>query len=152
MANDLWGEPPTKRPIRGAYERHGYAPNGRIGPREAGSIFAGATQLQAVFIPASGAIEMLASSSMPQGSAFTIAWLTQSLGFIGLKVLANMLRCYGASLVRDFGAWLWECITYLFGGMWNSSPSSEPKRPGLFQRLFGPRKRRRVIRRRRRVV
>lgn len=154
MAGDLWATPPRKKPIRGAYERNDFTPTGTFGPREAGSTFAGTLQAGAIAIPAAMAIEHLADSSMPAGAAFGAAWFTQALGFLVLKVIASMLRSYGASLFRDFGAWLWEVITGWFGVIWPDAiphPDGQP-RPGIIDRLFGLRRKRRIRRRRRRVI
>ena len=147
----LWGVPP----IRGTYQEQEYAPAGRFGPREAGSVFANVALLQPVMAVTSFEIEKLAQQAhpgIPTGFAFSSAWLSQVLVTIFLKVFANMLRNFGASFARDFGAWLWQRIlvstfSAVFGWMlpwnWGSRNEPQPDNDGWFPRPDEPRRRRR---------
>lgn len=149
MAKKLWASPPS-RPIKGTYTAHGYAPYKRFGPREAGSVFEDAA-LSAIWIPLVAVeLEMLAQRA-EMGSTPGLVGGLSGVGIfalrIGLKALANYLRRNGESLFRDIGAWLWLWIESWFG--WNKPPGPPrppaPPRPGIFQRLFGWRRRRRIM-------
>lgn len=109
MAEDLWGKPP-RRQVKGCYDACDYSPGGKIGPREAGSIFANLALIQSIVIPVAWELDNLASAShpgLPRGAVGFGAWISQTLFYLLLKIVANMLRNYGASWARDLGAWIW---------------------------------------------
>lgn len=111
----LWGKPPR----RGMYERCDYSGPGRFGPREAGSTFATSMLIQPVILSTSAVLESYATQADPSTSGvavFTAAYFLQLATVIGFKVLANLLRNYGTSWARDFGAWLWEILAGWFRG------------------------------------
>ena len=108
MSNALWGRPP--RHVRGTYDEFDYAPRGRIGPREAGSIAANTAMVQPMIMATSYEIERFAHQAMPNlapGVAGISSWALQTVFFMALKVLANLLRNNGTSLFRDLFAYLW---------------------------------------------
>ena len=149
----LWAEPPK---LRGAYEGCDYAAPGKIGPREAGSIFANVAMIQAITIPIAYEIEAMAAKAypgLPFGVAGASAWFGQTVAYLVLKISAQLLRNYGASFARDFGAWVWlRWIGPLFSAaaslLWGNAPlPGKPAQPGIFKRLFGLRRKRRRVRR-----
>lgn len=105
----LWGTPPQQR--RGAYRHAKPTPRGRFGPAEAASTAHFATMVQPFLITASYAIEEVAAANDPSLSGrvmtFGLAWVLQTLFAMLLKVFAGILQDHGASLLHDFGAWLW---------------------------------------------
>lgn len=137
----LWGSPPSKRPrVRGSYEASGYSPKGKMGARDAGSIFENAVILTPIITATSYQIEALAMKSapgLPMGLAGVSSWLFQVAVWLGLKALANTMRNYGASLLRDIGAWVWsQFLEGLWSGVKDSLRSLWP---------FGRRRRRWII-------
>lgn len=110
---ELWGTPPR---LKGSYEGHDYAPLGKLGPREAGSIAANTMIAQPAILAASWEIEQLAQRSMPTltpGMAGLSSWFVQTLIFLALKVIANLLRNNGGSLFRDVAAWAFSWVMRL---------------------------------------
>lgn len=124
----VFAEPPKR--IRGAYECYEYAPAGSFGPREAGSTLSAVAMLQPIMLATSYEIEALASQSgygLPTGVAFGSSWLAQTAATVALKVIANILRNYGAGIVRDLGAWLWgQFVMALARSMWDGIKSLWP--------------------------
>jgi hypothetical protein len=117
-----WGATPKK--VKGAYHRAPFAPAGSFGPREAGSTLATAMMLQPVMLATSYTIEQYAEQANPATSGmavFGVSYLLQLCVTLGLKIVANLLRNFGASVARDVGAWLWFHVTTAIGvSLWDS--------------------------------
>lgn len=118
----LWGTPKRRR-VRGSYEAADYAPRGKFGPREAGSVFENTVIVSGVSAVAM-AVDQLATSytpGLPSGMAGVSTWLLQVVIWVACKAWASTFRSYGASLLRDLGAWIWD---QLLSGFWSGLKDS----------------------------
>jgi hypothetical protein len=126
----LWGEPPKR--VKGAYNHAPSTGVGGFGPREAGSTLATLGMLQPVMLATSFTIEQYAEQANPASSGlavFGVSYLLQLCVTLGLKIIANLLRNFGASVVRDIGAWLWYHIATAIGvSLWDWITGWRPRR------------------------
>ena len=109
VKDPLWGRPPQR--VRGSYDKFDDAPRFKLGPREVGSIAENTAIAQPMIIATSYEIERFAHEAMPTlapGMAGISSWAIQTLFFLALKIVANMLRNNGSSWIRDLGAFLWS--------------------------------------------
>lgn len=116
--HEMWGKPPESKARRrqwtGCYSEVGYSPRGKFGPREFGSTLALGVLVQPVVLATSATIELLADRAYPgisEGRVAIGSYFFQMAVVMAMKAFAGMLRSYGSSMIRDFGAWLW--VRYL---------------------------------------
>lgn len=112
--HSVWGEPPAmlkrRRRWEGCYETAPYSARGRFGAREFGSTVATGVLIQPIVLATSAVIELLAERAYPghsAGQAGLVSYFMQMTLVMAMKSMSGLLRSYGASMVRDFAAWMW---------------------------------------------
>jgi hypothetical protein len=141
----LWGQPPSRPPMNAAWRNSSFAPAGRFGPREAASVGENLTLIQAVVVPTSLGLELLADHLLPNpytGLVFGASLALQTGVFLVLKVLASVAANYGETLLRNVFAWMYEWF-------WDWLPLGPRARERRRQSRRGRRRDRREKRRRR---